>query len=68
MNKKIAGKELLSLLKRRVAYHHSGLDYSKRAGVIEPLAKAGQLQVVVATTGLGAGINFSNAIGSGHGS
>ena len=57
--KKIAGKELTSLLKRRVAYHHSGLDYMKRAGIVEPLAKAGQLQVVVATTGLGAGVNFS---------
>src|SRR5262249_18017482 len=30
-----------------------------RAGVIEPLAKAGQLRVVVATMGLAAGINFS---------
>ena len=59
MSKKIAGKELVGLLKRRVAYHHSGLDYAKRAGLIEPLAKAGQLQVVVATTGLGAGVNFS---------
>ena len=49
----------MGLLKRRVAYHHSGLDYAKRAGLIEPLAKAGQLQVVVATTGLGAGVNFS---------
>ena len=57
--KKVAGKELVGLLKRRVAYHHSGLDYAKRAGLIEPLAKAGQLQVVVATTGLGAGVNFS---------
>ena len=57
--KGVAGKELSSLLRRRVAYHHSGLDYLKRAGVIEPLAKAGQLQVVVATTGLGAGVNFS---------
>ena len=57
--KGVAGKELGSLLRRRVAYHHSGLDYLKRAGVIEPLAKAGQLQVVVATTGLGAGVNFS---------
>jgi len=57
--KAVAGKELSSLLRRRVAYHHSGLDYLKRAGVIEPLAKAGQLQVVVATTGLGAGVNFS---------
>ena len=27
--------------------------------MVEPLAKAGQLQVVVATTGLGAGVNFS---------
>jgi superfamily II DNA/RNA helicase len=57
--KKIAGKELSGLLKRRIAYHHSGLDYQSRAGVVEPLAKAGQLQVVVATTGLGSGINFS---------
>lgn len=57
--KGVAGKELTSLLRRRVAYHHSGLDYLKRAGVVEPLAKAGQLQVVVATTGLGAGVNFS---------
>ena len=57
--KKIAGKELASLLRRRVSYHHSGLDYMQRAGVIEPLAKNGQLQVVVATTGLGAGVNFS---------
>ena len=56
--KGVAGKELGSLLRRRVAYHHSGLDYLKRAGVIEPLAKAGQLQVVVATTGLGAGLIF----------
>ena len=52
-------KSSSSLLRRRVSYHHSGLDYLKRAGVIEPLAKAGQLQVVVATTGLGAGVNFS---------
>ena len=57
--KKAAGKDLASLLKRRIAYHHSGLDYLKRAGIVEPLAKAGQLQVVVATTGLAAGINFS---------
>ncbi len=57
--RQLAGKELSSLLRRRVAYHHSGLDYLKRAGVVEPLAKAGQLQVVVATTGLGAGVNFS---------
>jgi len=57
--KRVVGKELSALLRKRVAYHHSGLDYVKRAGVVEPLAKAGQLQVVVATTGLGAGVNFS---------
>ena len=57
--RQLAGKELSSLLRRRVAFHHSGLDYLKRAGLVEPLAKAGQLQVVVATTGLGAGVNFS---------
>lgn len=55
----LAGDTLVKLLKSRVAYHHSGLSYKQRAGVIEPLAKAGQLRVVVATTGLGAGINFS---------
>ncbi len=57
--KKIAGKELSGLLRKRIAYHHSGLDYQSRAGVVEPLAKTGQLQVVIATTGLGAGVNFS---------
>ncbi len=55
----LVGDRLASLLKRRVAYHHSGLSYIARAGVIEPLARAGQLRVVVATTGLAAGINFS---------
>ncbi len=53
------GSELTTLLRQRVAYHHSGLSYLQRAGVIEPLAKAGQLRVVVATMGLAAGINFS---------
>jgi len=57
--KQIAGEHLGRLLKCRVAYHHSGLSYAARAGVIEPLAKAGQLRVVVATMGLAAGINFS---------
>ena len=57
--KSLAGDRLSKLLKTRVAYHHSGLSYKQRAGVIEPLAKTGQLRVVVATTGLGAGINFS---------
>lgn len=47
------------MLRSRVAYHHSGLSYAQRAGLIEPLAKAGQLRAVVATLGLSAGINFS---------
>jgi superfamily II DNA/RNA helicase len=57
--KLITGEHLSRLLKSRIAYHHSGLSYGARAGVIEPLAKAGQLRVVVATMGLAAGINFS---------
>jgi superfamily II DNA/RNA helicase len=57
--KQIVGEHLAKLLKSRIAYHHSGLSYAARAGVIEPLAKAGQLRVVVATMGLAAGINFS---------
>lgn len=57
--KQLAGDSLVKLLKSRIAYHHSGLSYGARAGVIEPLAKAGQLRVVVATMGLAAGINFS---------
>jgi hypothetical protein len=55
----LARGPLRKMLSRRVAYHHSGLDYRLRAGVIEPLAKNGQIRVVVATTGLAAGINFS---------
>ncbi len=54
-----AGSELDRLLQKRVAYHHSGLSFAQRAGIVEPLAKAGQLRVVVATMGLAAGINFS---------
>ncbi len=57
--KQLVGEHLARLLKCRVAFHHSGLSYGARAGVIEPLAKAGQLRVVVATMGLAAGINFS---------
>src|SRR5690606_15926439 len=57
--KQLAGDTLARLLKSRIAYHHSGLSYAVRAGVIEPLAKAGQLRIVVATMGLAAGINFS---------
>ena len=55
----LCGPGLARILKARVAYHHSGLSYAQRAGVIEPLAKAGQLRAVVATLGLSAGINFS---------
>jgi hypothetical protein len=55
----LAGPRLAKLLAQRVAYHHSGLSYAQRAGLIEPLAKAGQLRAVVATMGLAAGINFS---------
>ena len=55
----LCGPHLAKLLRARVAYHHSGLSYAQRAGVIEPLAKAGQLRAVVATLGLSAGINFS---------
>lgn len=55
----LAGPVLAKLLQRRVAYHHSGLSYAQRAGLVEPLAKAGQLRAVVATLGLAAGINFS---------
>ena len=57
--KALTGEHLAKMLASRVAYHHSGLSYGVRAGVIEPLAKAGQLRVVVATMGLAAGINFS---------
>jgi superfamily II DNA/RNA helicase len=57
--RRLAGEDLVPLLKCRIAYHHSGLSYAARAGVVEPLAKAGQLRAVVATMGLAAGINFS---------
>jgi len=55
----LATGSLGRLVRQRVVFHHSGLSYAQRAGLIEPLAKAGQLQVVVATMGLAAGINFS---------
>ncbi len=57
--RRIAGKDLTRMLRKRVAWHHSGLGFAQRAGIIEPLAKAGQLRVIVATLGLAAGINFS---------
>lgn len=55
----LAGDDLARLLRRGVGLHHSGLTYRQRAELVEPLAKAGNLRVVVATTGLAAGINFS---------
>src|SRR5262249_13754569 len=55
--RQLVGEHLARMLKCRIAYHHSGLSYAARAGVIEPLAKAGQLRVVVATMGLASGIN-----------
>ncbi|HAM72749.1 MAG TPA: DEAD/DEAH box helicase, partial [Verrucomicrobiales bacterium] len=39
--RQLVGEHLHKLLKSRIAYHHSGLSYGARAGVIEPLAKAG---------------------------
>ncbi len=57
--RQLAGAHLARLLEARVSFHHSGLSYAQRAGLIEPLAKAGELRVVVATMGLAAGINFS---------
>jgi superfamily II DNA/RNA helicase len=57
--KAIAGGELTRCLKQRVAFHHSGMSYAQRAGLVEPLAKANQLRAIVATTGLAAGINFA---------
>lgn len=59
VQEKLLGKDLAKLLRHRIAFHHSGLPYAARAGWIEPLAKNGHLHVIVATTGLAAGINFS---------
>ncbi|MEM7518202.1 MAG: helicase-related protein, partial [Planctomycetota bacterium] len=55
----MCSSEVRRLVQKRVAFHHSGLSFAERAAVIEPLAKAGQLHVIVATMGLAAGINFS---------
>ncbi len=51
--------DLARLLQKRIAYHHSGLSFTERSAIVEPLAKAGQFRVVVATMGLASGINFS---------
>lgn len=55
----ICSSDVRRLIQKRVAFHHSGLSFAERAAVVEPLAKAGQLHVIVATMGLAAGINFS---------
>ncbi|MCS7064163.1 MAG: DEAD/DEAH box helicase [Methylacidiphilales bacterium] len=55
----LLSEQLRFWIKARIGCHHSGLSYAQRAGVIEPLAKAGQLRAVVATLGLSSGINFS---------
>ncbi len=55
----IAGTTLTRCIKNRIAFHHSGMSYSQRAGIVEPLAKNSQLKVIIATTGLASGINFS---------
>ncbi|TVP81504.1 MAG: DEAD/DEAH box helicase [Puniceicoccaceae bacterium] len=57
--KTIAGNDLTRTLKQRIAFHHSGMSYAQRAALVEPLAKNNQLKVIVATTGLAAGINFA---------
>ena len=61
-----AGEPLAKLLRQRVAYHHSGLSYAVSAGIIEPLAKRGQLRVVVATMGLGCRNQLLDALSSGR--
>jgi superfamily II DNA/RNA helicase len=55
----MAGDDLNRLLRQGVGLHHSGLTFNQRTELIEPWAKAGKLSVVVATTGLASGINFS---------
>lgn len=54
-----AGRQLANMMRRRIAYHHSGLSAFQRAAVVEKYAREGKLNAVVATTGLGAGVNFS---------
>ena len=54
-----AGRELANMIRHRIAYHHSGLSAYQRSAIVERYARNGLLNVVVATTGLGAGVNFS---------
>lgn len=55
----VAGDDLNRLLRQGVGLHHSGLTFEQRTELVEPWAKSGRLKVVVATTGLASGINFS---------
>lgn len=55
----LAGRTLAKLLRKKIAFHHSGLTAYQRAGIVEKFARDGALKVVVSTTGLGAGVNFS---------
>ncbi len=55
----LAGRELANMMRKRIAFHHSGLSARQRSAVVEKFARDGDLNVVVATTGLGAGVNFS---------
>ncbi len=54
-----AGRELSNMMRKRIAFHHSGLSAYQRSAVVEKYARNGELTAVVATTGLGAGVNFS---------
>ncbi|MBE6414173.1 MAG: DEAD/DEAH box helicase [Verrucomicrobiaceae bacterium] len=54
-----AGRELANMMRKRIAFHHSGLSAYQRSAIVEKYARNGKLNVVVATTGLGAGVNFS---------
>ncbi len=54
-----AGRELANMMRKRIAFHHSGLSAYQRSAIVEKYARNGMLNVVVATTGLGAGVNFS---------
>src|SRR5207237_10458229 len=54
-----AGIRTTELVRQRSADLRRGRSDASRAGVVESLAKAGQLNVVVATRGLAAVINFS---------
>ncbi len=58
-DQQVLGGDLSRMLEKGVAFHHSGLPYAARSAWVEELGKSGRLRVIVATTGLAAGINFS---------